>query len=276
MRTNARASRTSPSPSPIRLFSRTPRSVSAILFRAPHRGTAAAAVFAVLAALTAPVFSVPAHAAIATTAIESFDGTLDEATWRLSIRDEIDPAGGHPGSFLHNPQTDSAVPQPIYVGPPGTPFLGNYQAAGVVSLGIDVNIYSASIAVERTRPLSLVLTSDMGTPDDPSDDCDAYTVGAKLPQPGSGWKSFSFKVPSGRPTLPSGWVIRGACAGLSQDDAWKAVITNVTRVVFPFADPDTLWYFQIWDIGLDSVRVSSRTGHRAPVAPDAPAWTATP
>jgi hypothetical protein len=230
----------------------------------------------VLSFLVVAALAGTAHAAVSTTAIETFDGTLDEATWRLSIRDEIDPAGGHPGSFLHNPQTDSAVPQPIYVGPPGTPFLGDYRAAGVASLGIDVDIYSASIGVDRTRSLSLVLTSDMGTPDDPSDDCDAYTVGARLPQPGSGWRSFSFKVPSGRATLPPGWVIRGECSGLSQDDAWQAVITHVTRVVFPFADPDTLWYFQIWDIGLDSVRVSSRAGSRTAVAPGAPSWEATP
>lgn len=254
-----------------------PTPISPSLSRPAARAVAAGlSALAVLTVLLVAALTSPAHAALTTTALESFDGTLDQATWRLSIRDEIDPSGGHPGSFLHNPETDSAVPQPIYVGPPDTPFLGNYRAAGVVSLGIDVNVYSASIGVDRTRSLSLVLTSDMGTPDDPSDDCDAYTVGGRLPQPGSGWKSFTFKVPSGRPTLPPGWVIRGDCAGLSGDEAWNKVIANVTRVVFPFSDPDILWYFQIWDIGLDSVRVTSRAGHRSPVAPSVPAWEATP
>lgn len=243
---------------------------------AAHAGSTALSVLAVLMVLLTAALTSPAHAALTTTALESFDGTLDQATWRLSIRDEIDTSGGHPGSFLHNPETDSGVPQPIYVGPPDTPFLGNYRAAGVFSLGIDVDIYSASIGVDPTRPLSLDLTSDMGTPDDPSDDCEAYTVGAKLPQPGNGWKSFTFRVPSGRTTLPSGWVIRGTCGGLSGDAAWNAVITNVTRIVFPFADPDTLWYFQIWDIGIDSVRVISRAGHRPPVAPAVPGWAVTP
>jgi hypothetical protein len=221
--------------------------------------------------LVAAASSGLSRAAVTTTATESFDGTLDDATWRLGTLDEIDATGGHPGSFLHNPQTDSAVPTPIYIGPANTPFLGDYSAAGVISLGIDVNVYSASIGVERTRELSLVLTSDMGTPDDPSDDCDAYVVGAKLPQPGSGWKSYTFHVPSSRATLPSGWVIRGFCGGLSEDDAWKAVITNVTRVTFPFSDPDLLWYFQIWDIGFDNPRITSRTQRTSQVDRGVPA-----
>jgi hypothetical protein len=96
----------------------------------------------------------------------------------------------------------------------------------------------------------------MGTPDDPSDDCDAYIVGHKnVPRPGTGWHRFEFLVPSEETTLPDGWVVRGPCAGLGPDEAWNAVVTNVTRVTFPFSDPDLLWYFQIWDLGIDSVHI---------------------
>ena len=100
----------------------------------------------------------------------------------------------------------------------------------------------------------------MGTPDDPSDDCDVYTVGNRnVPRPGTPWRSFDFRVPSDSPTLPSGWTVRGACAGLAANDAWNAVMTNVTRVSFPFSDPDTLWYFQIWNLGIDNVRIGFAT-----------------
>ena len=51
----------------------------------------------------------------------------------------------------------------------------------------------------------------------------------------------------------------GACAGLSQDAAWNRVISNVTRVSFPFSDPGVFWYFQVWDVGIDSVRISFAT-----------------
>jgi hypothetical protein len=212
------------------------------------------------AILFAIALTVPAAAAPSTTIAETFDGTLDQATWRLGTLDAIEPAGGSPGAYLHNPQLDSAVPTPVYVGPLPSPFFGDYRAASVTSLGLDVIVFAASIGVDNKRPISLVLTSDMGTPDDSSDDCDVYTVGNKnVPHPGTAWRSFDFKVPSGSTTLPSGWIVRGACAGLSANDSWNAVVTHVTRVSFPFSDPDTLWYFQIWDLGIDNVRIGFAT-----------------
>jgi hypothetical protein len=212
--------------------------------------------------LVATALVTPALAAPSTTFAETFDGTLDQATWRLGTLDVIAQAGGNPGPYLRNPQLDSAVPSPNYVGPLPSPFFGDYRAANVTSLGLDVAVFAASIGVDNKRPISLVLTSDMGTPDDPSDDCDVYTVGSKnVPRPGASWRAFDFKVPSGSATLPSGWIVRGACAGLSEDDAWNAVITNVTRVTFPFSDPDTFWYFQIWDLGIDNVRITFAPQH---------------
>jgi len=202
------------------------------------------------------VLAVPAAAAPTTTISETFDGTLDQATWRLGTLDLIEPDGGNPGAYLHNPQFDSAVPTPAYVGALPSPFFGDYRAANVTTLGLDVIVYAASIGVENRRPISLVLASDMGTPDDPSDDCEVYTVGNKsVPRPGSAWRSFDFRVPASSTTLPTGWTVRGACAGLTASDAWNAVLTNVTRVSFPLSDPDTFWYFQVWDLGIDNVRI---------------------
>jgi hypothetical protein len=203
---------------------------------------------------------VPSHAATTTTVTETYDGTLADAAWRLGTLDEIVPDGGSPGAYLRNRQLDSAVPSPVYVGPTPSPFFGDYRAASVYSLGFDANVFAAGIGVDNRRPVSLVLGSDMGTPDDPTDDCEVYVVGSKnVPRPGSGWRAFEFKVPSSQTTLPQGWTVRGFCAGLDADASWNAVITNVTRVEFPFADPDTLWYFQVWDLGIDSVHITFRT-----------------
>ena len=213
-------------------------------------------------ALASSFLALPSWAASTTTVTETFDGTLDQATWRLGTLDEISPDGGSPGGYLHNPEFDSAVPTPSYVGPMPSPFFGNYRAAGVVSLGLDVRVFAASIGVDNKRPLSVVLGSDMGTPDDPTDDCEVYFVGQKsVPRPGTGWRAFDFKIPSEKTTLPVGWTVRGACAGLDPDASWNAVLTNVTRLTFPFADPDTFWFFQIWDLGIDSIRVTTSTGH---------------
>jgi hypothetical protein len=202
----------------------------------------------------------PAMASMTTTVTESYDGTLADTAWRLGSYDEIVTDGGSPAGYLRNRQLDKAVPTPVFVGSLPSPFFGDYRAANVISLGFDVNVFAAGIGVDSTRPISLVLGSDMGTPDDPTDDCEAYLVGSKpVPRPGSGWRPFDFRVPSDQMTLPAGWTIRGFCSGLAQDAAWSAVMENVTRVSFPFSDPATAWYFQLWDLGIDSVRISFRT-----------------
>jgi hypothetical protein len=64
-------------------------------------------------------------------------------------------------------------------------------------------------------------------------------------------------VPAAETALPPGWNVRGACAGLDADAAWNTVIENVTSVTFPFADPDTLWFFQVWDVAIDNVHITS-------------------
>ncbi len=203
----------------------------------------------------------PLLAAQRTTTTESFDETLDQAVWRMGTLDEIVADGGSPGAYLRNSELDSAVPTPICVGPTPSPFLGDYRAAGVISLGIDVNVFAAGIGVDPQRHLALQLDSDLGTPDDPTDDCTVYEVSsAPLPHPGSGWRPFDFAVPSDRTTLPRGWTVLGACGGLTGDAAWNAVITHVTRVSFPFSEPGILWYFQVWNAGIDSVRIEASSG----------------
>ncbi len=207
--------------------------------------------------LAGACLALPASAALTTTVTETFDAPLDQVTWRLGMLDEIVADGGSPGAYLRNRELDAAVPSPVYFGPLPSPFFGDYRAAGVASFGLDVNVFAASMGVDRTRVISLVLDSDMGTPDDFSDDCQVYFVGHKpLPSPGTGWRSYDFRVPADSTTLPPGWTVRGSCGGLSADAAWNRVITHVTRVSFPFSDPNLFWFFQVWDLGIDSVRIS--------------------
>lgn len=208
--------------------------------------------------LSGALVAAPALASVPrATVTETFDGALADATWRLGTLDEVVPNGGSPGGYLRNRQLDAAVPTPVYVGPLPSPFFGDYRSAGVVSLGLDVNVFAASIGVDSRRAISLVLRSDMGTPDDPTDDCEAYLVGGKpVPRPGTGWRPYEFRVPAGETRLPAGWALRGACAGLDEDAAWNAVVENVTTVTFPFSDPVLFWFFQTWDVGIDNVRIS--------------------
>lgn len=78
------------------------------------------------------------------------------------------------------------------------------------------------------------------------------------------WKTFDFKVSSQSTTLPQGWVVVGACAGLSSDDAWNRVITRVGRASFDFAEPGFFYFFQIWSIGFDNPRITLGKGGTGP------------
>jgi hypothetical protein len=197
-----------------------------------------------------------AAATTMTTTTETFDGTLDQATWRIGTNDAILGSGGDPGSYLRNPSYDAAEPQIVAL-PSATAFVGDYRARGVISLGIDVDIFSIGINADG-RPVSLDLYSDMGTPDDTSDDCDAVYVGPKhVPRPGTGWKGFDFRVKSANTTLPPGWELSGVCGNVSADEAWNRVITNVDRVSFLFGEPGFFYFFQVWDLGIDNPRITT-------------------
>src|SRR5438477_7622413 len=152
--------------------------------------------------------------------IETFDELLEQATWRVGTQDKIDDEIGNPGKCLRNPDLDAAVPRPVFIG--SSAFLGDYRAAGVTSLGIDVNIFAASIGVDHSRSITLVLASDMGTPDDPSDDCEVFFVGNRsLPRVGRGRQAYEFRVPSDRTRLPPG-CSRTPRGDRCRGDAWHA------------------------------------------------------
>lgn len=206
---------------------------------------------ALAALVSAPCLAVPS-----VTITETFDGeTIDQASWRAGSHDVI-LFGGNPGDYLRVLEADAAEPRFQTVASLAQDFLGNYRSKGVIGLGIDVNLFGVGISAEG-RPVSLSLLSDMGTPDDPLDDCEAVLVGRKnLPNPGTGWKTYDFKVPSQSTTLPNGWIMWGTCANLAPDEAWNVVIQNVVRASFDFGEPGFFYFFQIWSVGYDNPRIT--------------------
>lgn len=208
----------------------------------------AAAIAAAAMAATA------SYATTFTTTTETFNGTLDQATWRMGSMDTILGIGGDPGNYLRNPSLDAAEPSIVAL-PTATAFLGDYRAKGVTSVGVDIEVLG--VFYSQGRPVSLDLYSDMGTPDDTSDDCDVVYVGGKnVPPTGTGWKSFDFMVKSDSTKLPPGWQTWGVCGNLPADDAWNLAITNVDRVSFLFGEPGYFYFFQVWDLGVDNPRIS--------------------
>jgi len=175
----------------------------------------------------------------------------------------IEETGGNPGAFLHRTCPgfpaclDTFAAQLLTLTPePGTPFLGNYREMGVTSIGVDLKTFAVDNA--GGRPISPILRNDMGTPGDLSDDAIVHMVGSKnMPFPGQDWQSYDFELPAASTTMPDGWQVNINSAISDPDEAWNAVMENVTGVVFFYGNPEFFFIFQLWDVAADNVRITS-------------------
>jgi hypothetical protein len=80
-----------------------------------------------------------------------------------------------------------------------------------------------------------------------------------MPHPGKLWRSFDFVVPSQLPAMPPRWGRLGECGSLTDDELWNKVITGVDRLSFFAGDPDLIYIFQVWDVGIDNPRITWTT-----------------
>jgi len=197
--------------------------------------------------------AVPAAAEVFT---ETFDGGSNIGGWTFGTGNEvIEPGGGNPGAYLHDPFVDSYAPQPRTTGQ--SVFTGNLRQSLVSRLGIDLVTFSVDFSAEG-RPLTLMLISDEGTPADPDDDWAAYLIGpANVPLPGQGWLSYSFSVPSSERVLPAGWATLAFGPASPPTPDWNLLIENVVQVRFFYGDPTLIFIFQGWNLGLDNPTVET-------------------
>jgi hypothetical protein len=191
--------------------------------------------------------------------VETFTGGTNHGAWTIGNGfDTLESAGGNPGWYLHNPNIDTFAPQPRTGAGVASAYTGDYRARDVRSLGIDLITHSTQF--NFARPLALMLGNDAGTPFNFNDDCFVYVVSSQLvPQVAEGWKRFEIAVPAQSATMPAGWTTQGACSA-SPDVAWNNVITNVTSVRWFYGDPANFFIFDIWNIGIDNVRIDEALG----------------
>jgi len=157
--------------------------------------------------------------------------------------------------FLYEPLIDTFAPQPGTG--PGTAslFTGNYRAGHVTSIGVDLITYSVDFTATG-RDLTLVLLEDGGT-GSPADDWIAYRIGpANVPLPGQGWLSYDFAVPAQSTVLPPGWQTLPLGPNSPPNPDWNELITDVDRVSFFYGDPELVFIFQQWKLGLDNPRIT--------------------
>ena len=184
------------------------------------------------------------------TITETFDGTIDQASWRIGPDDEIVTDGGNPGAFLRNANVTAAIPVVENVTLPTefNNFLGRYRIDGVSELAVDLNVFDSSDGV-GDRPVSLGLISG---------DCELVLSEQAAPRPGTGWKSYQFHVPAWKPTMPEKWVAYGSCAGMARDDAWNTMMGGkiITAVHFYLGDPAGSYSVETWTIGVDNASIT--------------------
>lgn len=180
--------------------------------------------------------------------VETFEGGTNAGGWTFGNTIEgIDPAGGNPGAWLHNSVIDTFAPQ-LRTTAPGNPFQGDWRTMGITRVGVDLITIAVNFPFQRECTLML---SD--------GNLTVYRLGTEfVPQPGTGWKSFEFDVPSASTTLPAGWTFNGT--GVTPDQAWNQVITNVAEVRFFYGDPTFFYIFDQWNVGADNARIGGPVG----------------
>jgi len=215
------------------------------------------------AALALVAFQTPAPAG-KLTFVEDFESAGFVGGWSFfgspgNGIEIVEEGGGHPGRFLHSTCMglgclDTFAPELRTQVGVGSVFTGDYRAKGVDTLGVDLAVFGPPGVTTGGRPLTLILRNDGGTPGTVADDVVVYRVGARnIPAPDGAWRSYAFRVPSARATLPPGWQV---LQGTGNDDAdWNQVVGAVTQVGFFFGDPQFFFIFQQWELGVDSLRI---------------------
>jgi hypothetical protein len=187
-----------------------------------------------------------------------FEDGINEGGWTFGnpFIETRELEGGNPGAYIRSNLLDTFAAQPrTTLGLRRSIFHGDYRARGVTFVAIDLAVFSVDFSTQG-RPLSLILFDDGGTPDVAIDDCSVFRVGGHpTPMPNGTWQPYRFRVPAHSTTLPPGWALQG-CPGLTEDEAWNRVITGVDQLRFFTGDPEGIFIFQVWDIGLDNPRIT--------------------
>jgi hypothetical protein len=200
-------------------------------------------------------FALPAAAQCTT--VETFSGGSNDGQWTWGTPQNVLPAGGNPGDFLVSGLIDTIAPMARTTIGAATAFHGDYRAAGVSSLGVDLASQFIAFPTSCQRPLSLQLFCDNNTPANTFDDTYVYLVMTDIvPCVGVGWVSYDVSVPSGSAVLPAGWAVDPNNANPA-DQVWNQVIQDVDQVQWFWGDPTFFFIFQQWNVGMDNPRISS-------------------
>ena len=211
-------------------------------------------IWAVAAAVT---LAPPVAAHCATSFDETFTGGSNDGEWGFgSGGDQLVASGGNPGEFIGTLAFDTFTPRAQTALGALSVFHGDYRAAGVTEMGIDLKTFANQFPNSCMRPISLQLWSDPGTPGNFGDDSYVYFVSSfQAPCAGESWKSYDLDVDAASATLPAGWAVDPTNAN-PPDQVWNEVIEDVDQVLWWYGDPTFFFIFEQWSVGLDNPRIA--------------------
>ncbi len=197
-----------------------------------------------------------ASAAAPTALLVDFEDGANPYGLTLGIpeAETIETTGGNPGRWLRNDVLDTAIPA-LYITEP--PFTGDYVAQHVRSITLDAQTVSAPSGVGG-RPFSLRLIRHNGEPDNVEAHDYVYFTGDLVPQPGAGWSSYTYPIPSDfGGELPEGWTggYYGDLENLPPGVVWQDILREVDEVQVMWGHPAFFYLLQPFDIGVDNVQI---------------------
>jgi len=139
-------------------------------------------------------------------------------------------------SMTGSPIRTNPMPRTFIAGDPRAAYWhGNYRAAGVTSLGLDVIVLAPAYNA-YDMPGSIFFYSDMGNVDS-ADDQFWYYLTDRLPQPGDGWVSFDAPIDVDSDTAPAGWLLGDPTPNNPAPVGdFGVAVQNVTMFGFYFGD----------------------------------------
>ena len=187
--------------------------------------------------------------------VETFSDGFNLGGWTYgSPNGHIMQTGGNPDYYFLDNGLDTYSPHARTT--LESVFTGDYRGRNVTTVGIDLILHRVDFGVGQ-RPLSVMLISKNGTPDDYSDDWAAYHIGPEnVPQVGEGWKTFDFEIPSQATDWPPDWHFIRTGPNAPQNPDWNFVITAVDQLGFFYGDPELFFIFQMWEVGMDNPRIT--------------------
>jgi hypothetical protein len=192
------------------------------------------------------------------TFVETFSNGSNVGGWHITLMGDTNPStGGNPGAYIEADQFGGFEPTARTTSTAPNPFIGDFRARNVTSIGIDLETIAAQFGTQR--PLTLMLYSDNGTPANTSDDCEVYVVAAaNIPAVGAGWTSIDVPIPAQSAVIPAGWMTVSCAA--TPDVGWNEVIQNVTTVKWVYGEPGFFYPADVWSMGIDNARITSELG----------------